>query len=171
MSKPCTPVEERLWGMVNKTDSCWLWTRSVRRDGYGYIRENGRKGKDWGVHRLSYVIANGPIPDGLLVLHTCDVRRCVNPAHLFVGTYQDNMDDCVRKGRSASGDRNGSRLYPERMPKGSDHLLARLTEESVKEARQRYANGESIHKMNEGYGVSVPTLWKAVVRQTWKHVP
>ena len=74
---------------------CWIWTRSKCR-GYGRISYNGT-GKM--AHRISWEIHCGPIPEGMLVLHKCDVPACVNPEHLFLGTYKDNTQDAIKKGR------------------------------------------------------------------------
>jgi hypothetical protein len=80
---------------------CWIWQGRPRgSNGYGCLKVDGL----WvGAHRFSYQTHVGPIPDGLLVLHRCDVPMCVNPAHLFIGTNQDNSDDKVSKGRQARG--------------------------------------------------------------------
>lgn len=88
---------ERFWLYVEKTDTCWLWHGPMDGVGYGAINTGDRRR---GAHRVSYEMANGPIPDGLFVCHTCDVRNCVNPSHLFVGTARDNALDCWLKGRS-----------------------------------------------------------------------
>lgn len=95
------PIEDRFWEKVQKTDSCWLWTGSKQgRMGYGYLHIGGKKDrKPSRAHRLSWVIHNGPIPDGLYVLHKCDVPACVNPDHLFLGDHKANMQDCASKGR------------------------------------------------------------------------
>lgn len=109
-------LEERFWDKVQKgkDDECWLWTANKlkKKDGskgYGLIGK-GRRGE--GVlyaHRVSYEIHYGPIPKGLYVLHRCDNPQCVNPAHLFVGTHQDNMDDMDQKGRRGkTGPRAGT---------------------------------------------------------------
>jgi len=77
---------------------CWLWTGALV-SGYGQKTENG---KQQYTHRLSWELHRGHIPDGLYVLHRCDVRCCVNPDHLFLGTYSDNTLDAVAKGRWAN---------------------------------------------------------------------
>jgi hypothetical protein len=79
---------------------CWLWTQCVDAVGYGIGAKNRNKTS---AHRLSYEAFNGPIPSGLCVRHSCDVKTCVNPAHLSVGTTQDNTDDKVSRGRHARG--------------------------------------------------------------------
>lgn len=76
---------------------CWLWTACAE-TGAGYGMFAGFPG-DKRTHRISYRLHHGEIPPGLLVCHRCDVRTCVNPEHLFLGTHKDNMQDCSRKGR------------------------------------------------------------------------
>jgi HNH endonuclease len=80
--------------------SCWEWTASKFRDGYGQIKVN-RKNKK--AHRIAYELFKGPIPENMLVCHTCDNPGCVRPEHLFLGTALDNSHDMINKGRYNNG--------------------------------------------------------------------
>ena len=91
------PLKDRFLSKVSKSESgCWEWTGNIAGGGYGYIHAEGKLKR---AHRVSHELFVGPIPEGLNVLHTCDNRKCVNPAHLFVGTQKDNLLDCYNKGR------------------------------------------------------------------------
>ena len=78
-------------------NGCMIWTASTRgKNGYGCFKVNG---KTISAHRFAWIVAYGEIPDGKLICHKCDNKLCVNPAHLFLGTYRDNFMDGVGKGR------------------------------------------------------------------------
>ena len=87
------------------TDGCWLWQAGRYPKGYGMVNlGRDMRGKQFTsyAHRVAYVLAKGPIPAGLAVMHSCDVPACVNPAHLNLGTQADNLRDCRVKGRMPS---------------------------------------------------------------------
>lgn len=98
--KKGTTPEQRFWERVNKTETCWLWTGHTR-GGYGRMMIGGQK--NYTVHRYSWELHNGPIDEGSDVLHTCDVRNCVYPGHLYLGTDVENSQDRVDRDRSKQG--------------------------------------------------------------------
>lgn len=101
------PIAERFWPRVEKRDAdeCWEWKGSRLQKGYGTMPCWPFK-RPALAHRVSWEIHNGNIPDGLIVCHRCDNPPCVNPAHLFLGSHQDNLRDMVKKGRQVLGDGN-----------------------------------------------------------------
>lgn len=86
---------------------CWLWSGCVNKDGYGLVHDASQNTRNVLAHRASWKSHNGPIPFGLCVLHRCDVRSCVNPAHLFLGTRTENAADRNAKGRTQRGEMQG----------------------------------------------------------------
>lgn len=150
-----TPVHERFWDKVEKSEGCWLWTASTGgRSGYGRILDGGRLVM---AHRLSYEWRYGEIPEGMQVLHKCDVPGCVNPDHLFLGNPKTNALDRERKGRSQS-------------PQGVDHPNAKLTEEQVFGIRAALASGTRVCDLARKYGVGPPAIEKIRDRVRWKHL-
>jgi hypothetical protein len=139
--------------------TCWEWIGD--RSQYGYGRrghlENGKL-KSEAAHRLAYERAFGPIPEGLAVCHRCDNRACVRPEHLFLGTWKDNSEDMVRKGRSNKGERHGN---------------SKLTEEQVREIRRLYIPRDperGATPLARRFGVTVGAIDDVARGVIWKHV-
>lgn len=148
---------ERFFEKVNKTDSCWLFTGSLNRLGYGQMNWLGKGHK---AHRVSWQLHFGAIPANLCVLHRCDVRNCVNPDHLFLGTQQDNIADMVAKNRQRSG-----------CQQGVANPMTKLSEVKVKAIRWIYAQGKiSQAKLATSFHVAPMTVNRIVNNRLWRHV-
>jgi hypothetical protein len=128
---------------------CWIWIGGLRENGYGYHAFNGKKEQ---AHRISWEIYKGPIPQGKFVLHKCDVRPCVNPDHLFIGTQKDNIQDCIQKGRIANGERIGNSL---------------LTEDQVSKIKNDHRSYRVIAK---DFHVEATAIFRIKHGITWKHI-
>lgn len=153
---------ERFWSKVDKERSkvfyngtrCWEWNAG-RDHGYGYFYTRTRGTRR--AHRVAYEISYGEIKDGLLVCHHCDNRPCVNPSHLFLGTYQDNATDRNNKGIQV---------------RGESHGIHKLTAEQVDDIRRRYARhgrgGENSTELAREFGISHTQVFNIVKNIWWK---
>jgi len=120
-----TNPQIRFWRKVKKgsPDECWLWTAGRAGSGYGQFYR--RKNVPVGAHRFSWELAHGqPVPPGRMVMHLCDNPPCVNPAHLVVGTCQDNARDCAAKGRNPGNTTNRGGVPPKWAPEVVDAMRA-----------------------------------------------
>lgn len=152
-------AEACLWRNVEKTDACWLWRgKCVSKKGYATITMHRVSCL---IHRLSYALAFGEVPDDLSVLHRCDTPLCVNPDHLFLGTQLDNLRDCKQKGRL--------KLPPRQ--RGAESPRARLTEIQAKNICALHAAGYSTPQLGRMFGVSTSCVGHMVSGRTWKMTP
>lgn len=146
---------------IRKTESCWVWIGSKHNHGYGNLHLGRRKNEQGRrvsmnslTHRISYEHFIGPIPAGLSVCHTCDNKLCVNPAHLFLGSHQDNMSDMAAKRRSARRERHG---------------MSKLSAASVAAIRQKYRpNAYGYKLLAKEYGVDPITIRNVITNRTWR---
>lgn len=155
-------TEAKFWALgVRTEDGCLDWPRSRNNRGYGQVRHAH---KTMLTHRVAWEYANGPIPDGLNVLHRCDRPSCYEPSHLFVGSLRDNTRDMLNKGRQ------WLQIAPERALRGAAHGNAVLTDDAVRDIRRRRDNGETLKAIAEAYGIHLSNVWLIVKRKHWKHV-
>jgi len=155
-------IVERFWEYVpNRPEGdCWEWAGTANQRGYGVIRMAGTRKKKQATHVALFVKTGRWVPTGMAACHRCDNPRCVNPDHLFVGTYSDNMRDMVAKGRHKSPP-------PQCFPRGSAHHSAKLTEEAVREIRDSCENQP---KLAAKYGVCQQTISDIRRRVIWAHI-
>jgi HNH endonuclease len=131
---------------------CWLWKGYISLSGYAVARV-GKKNRS--AHRISWVLFRGEIPAGLLVCHRCDVRACVNPDHLFLGTPAENSADMKRKGRNCFG---------ENCP------TARFNTEQVRKIKALLVRGEAVRAIARRWGVSESAIHHIKHGRTWRHI-
>jgi len=144
---------ERIEAKVEKIPEagCWIWTGTTTVRGYGQIISNNRKHY---AHRASYEAFIGPIPEGMNVCHACDNVYCVNPAHLFLGTQKQNLEDMARKKRSTLGEKNP---------------MAKLRSKDVQDIKHRINLGNSDSEIALEFNVSRQTINNIKHGRVWKN--
>jgi hypothetical protein len=154
---PSRPIEERFWEKVKKQkNGCWIWTGATSSNGYGHLRQKNQKAIS--THRFSWILHRGKVPKGKQVLHDCpkrDNRRCVNPAHLWLGSCKENMEDKVAKGRAARGNKSGKSV---------------LTARQVRQIKRLLLRGVSQSEIARRYSVWQTTISCIDLGKTWTHV-
>ena len=158
---PVVPLttEEKFWLRVDKTPGfgrdgdCWKWTGSKDENGYGKMRF-GRQFKEIRASRYSYELHKEPLGE-LLACHTCDNPPCVNPDHLFAGTYRDNLYDMIAKGRYRGA------------PRGSLNKISKLTEIQVLEIKRLMTEGVSQNTLARQFGVSRSCIADSAQKKKW----
>lgn len=146
------PLVERFlkWVDVRGKDECWEWQGYRNKLGYGiFLRDKA--------YRASYRIFNGPIINGLWVLHKCDNPPCCNPNHLYLGTPQDNVDDCWNRGRA-------------KRERGTDRYCCKLDETKVREIMRRILAGESVLALSREFRIGRSVIYHIAYGDRWRHV-
>jgi len=143
---------EKFLRFVRKTDTCWHWTGCFTNAGYGWICINRQQIL---AHRLSYELFRGKIKNGLYVCHSCDIRKCVNPQHLFLGTHAENLKDAAQKGRM------------KRELSGS----TKLNRKQVKKIREKFKLGNvSQRKLAKEFGIAQSHISRIINFKQWFHI-
>lgn len=142
-------TKQRFYENVNLN---MMWVGRIDKDGYGRLF-NGQK--KIGAHRFSYELHNGKIPKGMCVLHSCDNPACVNPEHLHLGTNYENIQERVKRNRSAQGEKVNT---------------SKLTSKDVIEIRNKHKNGLSIRDLMDEYGVKRTAISYIIHKINWKHI-
>ncbi len=146
---PHRPIEDRFRERIEKTSTCWWFTGTLSKAGYGQL---GDRGKLVYTHRLAYELHVGrPIPVGMEVCHRCDNPACVRPSHLFLGTHRQNFEDAARKGRM-------------RGLKGEASPCAKLKKEQVLAIR---SDPRSHRAIGRDYGISNRHVSGIKRREVW----
>lgn len=133
---------------------CWLWAACTnKKTGYGVV---GDKANDFGhAHRKSYFLFKGDFDRSMHVLHTCDVRCCVNPDHLYLGSNLDNSADKMRRGRQANGERIAT---------------SKLNVNQVLQIRIDKKLGISSREIGGKYGIARQNVNAIISRKHWSHI-
>lgn len=138
-------------------DACWAWTGLTHEWGYGLLSRAKRNER---AHRLMWEAVNGPIPDGLFVLHRCDNPPCTNPRHLFLGTLADNSADMAAKGRVGKGENHWHKAFPGRK-------RVRLNADIVRDIR---TSTEPARVLAARWNICDQTVYNIRTRRVWAHV-
>lgn len=142
---------------------CWIFMGALNESGYGLVGRGARGLGNERTHRVTFEHFVGPIPRGLFVCHSCDVRPCCNPAHLFAGTPAENSADCRAKGRASKPPRNDHL-------RGERHYAAKLNDPSVRRIRALAASGRRQCDIADELGIGRGAVQRVVARRAWAHV-
>jgi len=173
--KPINPnaitdrVMQRIMDKIDKND-CWEWTGKTSTSGYGIISISfdGEKSYFF-VHRIIAQKHFNKDIRGMLVCHTCDNTKCVNPKHLFLGTQKENMRDASIKGRIRSGGDHHARTNPESVPRGEKNGQTKLKNKDIDEIKTLYALGESQRSIARRFSIRQGSVSRIVTGKRWAH--
>ena len=164
------PVHARFWSKVEVRGplQCWPWKAGRSRKGYGLFRLDGRSIT---ASRAAWIITfDERPPDDVLVCHRCDNPPCCNPAHLFLGTIHDNMNDMRAKGRHPHGDSHPLRKRPELILRGEQRPNAKLNPQLIEWAHDERAKGRLQREIAADLGVVQSCISQALSGARWAHL-
>lgn len=165
------PMQERLDNLVDRIPECGclVYKGSLNNKGYGqfFVEKINGKGIHKLAHRVSYELVNGPIPENMSVLHSCDNPSCVNPAHLSIGTHMDNMADCAKKGRASVPKKRRSGLAYKSCG-GRVRKPLPINQDQAVELSRRAWSGESQKKIAAEYGLTQQHISKIAHGKHWQ---
>ncbi|MCH7510215.1 MAG: HNH endonuclease [Proteobacteria bacterium] len=150
----------RFWSKVDRSevDGCWLWQGTLaspndcgQRYGTFEFSESGKR-VYFRAHRFAWMVCNGRIPDGKVIMHICDVSLCVNPAHLRAATHAENIADRDMKGRTARGEQQGA---------------SKLTESQAQFIKR---SSKPTQLLANRFGIHYTTVMKIKQGLTWAHI-
>lgn len=146
---------------VLKND-CWIWAGPIFSDGYGNA---GSGYPDQRAHRSSFILFNGKIPKGSMILHVCDIPLCINPQHLYLGDAKQNAKDALERGLHPKGPN------PKKSNPGGKNGRAKLSEKQVISIRKEYIfNENGAQKLARKYKISKRQVLNILKRETWKNI-
>lgn len=158
---------ERFESKFSKGEVCWEWHAYTATNGYGRFDIGSKKRSSIAAHRFSYLVYNGEIGDDKLVCHSCDNRLCVNPDHLWLGSYKENTQDMMRKGRNKYLDRSGTHRKRPHLTKDEVIEIRRLRQDGV--IREEVANKFNISKAHVD-SIVRRDVWKEIIEDKDYHL-
>lgn len=164
MNKSITLSERdiaRFWSKVEigNPDECWEWKAGNNGRGYGKFYVGGDGNPQRYAHRISWSLANGDIPEGLILCHKCDNPKCINPDHLFLGTQAENMQDASKKGRCKPS-----------MAHGNSSGHNKIDEKDIPDVKKMIAEGVSLKTIADIYGVSKQSIFHIKTGRNWSWI-
>lgn len=155
MTKPNLPIKDRFMSHVKKSNdpnACWEWIGAKYASGYGEFNINH---KMYYAHRISYALYVGDIPNDKCVCHSCDNPGCINPDHLWLGTYQDNTNDMISKNRQVH-------------VKGENHGRHKLSEQEIYQIREMIEQGYSQREIANVFDITIANVSCIKLRKSWR---
>ena len=177
--KQCS-IECRLKAGIEKKSQCWIWKVNSKNCRYGSITVNGYSKR---VHRVSYETFKGKIPDNLIVCHNCpggDNPLCINPDHLWLGTWEENMIDASSKGRM-NGSKKWTKEKHQRLKeemktwnrvdnRGENSSRSKLKESDIPQIRELLNKGLTHKEIGDKFGVSKHAIGNINLNRRWSHI-